>query len=195
MLGDDLLAAPVTRPGLTQRSLYVPRGRWFDWWRSTRFAEADGAYRLGSLTPVAPGQTTVPAPLGNPPLLLRAGAVLGLLPADVDTLSPYAGPGIVRASDRRAVRHVIAVPRGRASERLGDGASASYAEGRRRLVLRLRARRRTTWDVELSVAALRRPFTPRRVRGATGWQYDRRTRVVRLRARGTKPLIRLDGLP
>ena len=56
---------------------------------------------------------TLPAPLGQPPLLLRAGAVLPLIGADVDTLSPY-GRGRARAPGRPPDRlRLLAVPRGR----------------------------------------------------------------------------------
>ena len=33
LFGPDLLAAPVIEPGATERTLYLPRGRWVDLWR------------------------------------------------------------------------------------------------------------------------------------------------------------------
>ena len=65
---------------------------------------------------------TLPAPLGQPPLLLRAGAVLPLIGADVDTLSPYGrAAGLVRLADRADRLRLLAVPRGRTRSRLPDG--------------------------------------------------------------------------
>ena len=57
---------------------------------------------------------TVPAPLEELPLMVRAGAVLPLLPADVDTLASYGpGPDAVPLSKRRGRLDLIAFPRGR----------------------------------------------------------------------------------
>ena len=54
----------------------------------------------------------LPAPLGELPLLARAGSVLPLLPADVDTLAPY-GRDLVHLRDRRGRLSLLAFPRGR----------------------------------------------------------------------------------
>jgi alpha-glucosidase len=62
MLGDALLVAPVLSPHTVKRSVYLPEGRWYDYWT--------GEVLEG-------GQTvTVPAPLERLPLFVRAGAVL-----------------------------------------------------------------------------------------------------------------------
>lgn len=37
MLGDDLLVAPVTEPGVTSLSVYLPVGAWIDAWTGDRF--------------------------------------------------------------------------------------------------------------------------------------------------------------
>ena len=136
------------------------------------------------------GRRTVPAPLGEPPLLVRAGAVFGLLDAAVGTLSPYRGAGVVRSVDRASSLHIVAIPRGRGMRRLGHGATARYAEGDGRLVLKLGAERRMRWDVEISLGALRHGFRPGRVLldgvalSRTRWRFDSRSGVVGLRARG-----------
>ena len=64
--GDDLLVAPVTREGATAWPVYLPAGRWHDFWTGARH---DG-----------PGGITVPAPLDRLPLLVRAGAILPMGP-------------------------------------------------------------------------------------------------------------------
>ena len=45
LLGDDLLVAPVTGPDQRERTLYLPAGRWIDWWRSISL-DARGAPHL-----------------------------------------------------------------------------------------------------------------------------------------------------
>jgi alpha-glucosidase (family GH31 glycosyl hydrolase) len=64
--GDDLLVAPVTREGATAWPVYLPAGRWHDFWTGARYE--------------GPGGVTVPAPLDRLPLLVRAGAILPLGP-------------------------------------------------------------------------------------------------------------------
>ena len=46
MFGPDLLASPVHQPGQTERNLYLPGGRWIDFWRALAYRPADGALRL-----------------------------------------------------------------------------------------------------------------------------------------------------
>ncbi len=178
--------------------MWLPPGRWVDWWRSVAFSEPSGAYRL-QRPRVLRGRRDheIDAPLGQPPLLLRAGAVLPLLGGDVDTLSPYgAETGLVRLGDRARRMRLMAVPRGRSRSRLPDGAAARSLERRGRWVLRVRARRSMRWSVEASMRTLRRPFRPRRVlsRGRVlprrRWSYDRRSGVLRVSVRGAR--VRLD---
>src|SRR3954454_6741975 len=100
--GPDLLAAPVVKAGARSRRVYLPRGRWVDWSRSIRYRSRDGSFHVRRAR-VVRGRRTVKAPApvdGGLPLYLRSGAVLALLPADVDTLAPY-GNGVVHLNDRR----------------------------------------------------------------------------------------------
>ena len=46
LFGPDLLAAPVVEPGATERELYLPPGRWVDFWRSVSYREKRGGLRL-----------------------------------------------------------------------------------------------------------------------------------------------------
>lgn len=62
MLGPWLLAAPVLAPGVRERELYLPAGRWIDL--------ASGAVHHG------PADVRVPAPLDVCPTFLREGAVV-----------------------------------------------------------------------------------------------------------------------
>ena len=186
LFGPDLLAAPVLRPDARTRSLYLPAGRWIDLWRSARFAGANGRLTLGRARVLVGGrEVTVPAPLHQLPLLVRAGSVLPLLPRDVDTLSPYgAGRRQLRLADRARRLDLVAWPRGRRRGRLGPGERFLSSERRGRWTLTLRGKRRRRYRLQASLAALRRPFRPCRVSAGgrklrrRAWRYDRRRRVL-----------------
>jgi len=57
LIGDSLLVAPVTTQGATSRSVYLPRGTWFDVWTG---ASLEGGRRV-----------EVDAPIGRPPVFSR----------------------------------------------------------------------------------------------------------------------------
>src|SRR3712207_2071707 len=121
LFGPDLLAAPVLRPGATERRLYLPRGRWIDLWRSAEYDERRGGILLHRPRVLTGARdVTLPAPIEELPLLARAGAVLPLLAPDVDTLADYGegAEGVVRLADRRDVLHLLAFPRGRSESSL-----------------------------------------------------------------------------
>ena len=63
MIGSGLMVAPVTRPGMRQRAIYLPEGTWFDFWTGE---------------PVPSGYTIADAPLEKIPAFVRGGAVLPL---------------------------------------------------------------------------------------------------------------------
>ncbi len=62
MFGDHLLVAPVLEEGAIRREVYLPEGRWYDFW-------SDRAYD-------GPTVIEVEAPLGRLPLFARAGSVI-----------------------------------------------------------------------------------------------------------------------
>ncbi|MHB8626616.1 MAG: glycoside hydrolase family 31 protein [Aggregatilineales bacterium] len=83
LLGDNLLSAPVVEKGATGRDVYLPRGRWYNFWTQEAF---DG------------GQTIhVEAPLDTLPLYVRAGAVIPLWP-----VQQYVGQGPVEELQLKA---------------------------------------------------------------------------------------------
>ncbi len=132
-VGPDLLAAPVVVKGARRRSVALPRGRWFPF--TGALAPRARARRGGRTIRVA-------APLGRLPLYVRAGSVVPLLPADVQTLSPY-GRGIVHLRERLGALTLLAYP--------GPSRSAGMFGGRERLRSRVRPR---AWT--LRVAGVRR---------------------------------------
>lgn len=158
MFGPDLLVAPVIKAGARSRSVYLPPGRWVDFWRSATIGR-DGAPRLWAPTVLAGGrEVTVPAPADQLPMFVRAGAALGLLPADVQTLSSY-GSGVVRLGDRAGKRTLLAWPlRGAPSSTTSlapDATARSAATASGGWLLGVHQARRRT--IDLRVALARRP--------------------------------------
>jgi alpha-glucosidase len=66
LLGPSLLIAPVLQQGAAARSVYLPRGTWFDFWTGQR-------HRGGR-------HVIAPAPLHRLPLYVRAGSILPMAP-------------------------------------------------------------------------------------------------------------------
>lgn len=193
LFGDDVLVAPVLGPGETERSLYLPAGRWVDLWRSAGLAP-DASLRLGSATVLAGRRdVTVPAPPEELPLFVRTGAVLPLLPAAVDTLAGYGrAPGLVHLRDRQRIRSLIAFPRGVTRSLLGPGEHVRSAERKGRWTLRLRAKRPRTYRLQAAMGTLRRPFAvcavsvgSRRL-ARRAWRFDATTQVLRARFKASK---------
>jgi alpha-glucosidase (family GH31 glycosyl hydrolase) len=161
-LGPDLLAAPVLEPGARRRTLRLPAGTWVDLWRS------------GGLTPGrarllrGPRTVTVPAPLGRPPLLVRGGALVPLLPSGVASLSRHAAApgGPVGLAERAGRRVLLAWPRGRSSAPLGPEGRAMSREDARGWTLRVESSTVRRVTVRAALGALRRPFRPCAVHGA-----------------------------
>jgi alpha-glucosidase (family GH31 glycosyl hydrolase) len=185
LFGRDLLAAPVLDQGAVRRSVYLPSGHWIDLWRSARYRESDGGLSLGAARVLDGGQTVeLPAPLGELPLLARAGTLLPLLPPDVATLAPYGDRSpVVSLAERDGQRVLLAFPRGRSNAPLEDGGALRSREGHRKWQLAIDANGRRRWTIEASLATLRHPFRPCTVAVRGGhlesWRYVRSTRVLR----------------
>jgi alpha-D-xyloside xylohydrolase len=126
LLGDDVFVAPVILPDATTREVHVPPGTWFHWFTGERFT--------------GPSVATIAAPLGTPPVLLRQGALLPLLPEDVDTLVPVDDPAIVDRMDRPFLR-ALSLPAERRSVTTEEGLTVTVE------------RVASGFDVDTSVAA------------------------------------------
>jgi alpha-glucosidase len=77
-LGPALLVAPILAPGVTERDVYLPSGLFYEYY--------GGAAHQGPLT------VRVPAPLGRPPLFVRAGALVTTQDESQHADAPPAGP-------------------------------------------------------------------------------------------------------
>jgi alpha-glucosidase (family GH31 glycosyl hydrolase) len=186
LFGPDILAAPVIEPGATERELYLPPGRWVDFWRTVSYRERLGGLLLKRARLLTGGrEATVPAPLEELPLMVRAGAVLPLLPADVDTLASYGpGPDAVPLSQRRNRLGLIAFPRGRWRGRFHRGERLISRVRGDEWQLTVRGKRRRRYRLQASFAALRKPFVPCTARVGRGrvqrGSYEPQTKVMRV---------------
>jgi alpha-glucosidase len=66
LLGSHLMAAPVYRPGVEYRAVYLPDGVWYDWWTGERYN----------------GNTHIlaNAPVERMPMYVKAGAIIPMQP-------------------------------------------------------------------------------------------------------------------
>jgi alpha-D-xyloside xylohydrolase len=159
LFGPDLLVAPVYQPG-THRVVYLPAGRWVDYWSRRVY---DG-----------PRVMEVEAPLSRIPLFVRAGAILPLLPDDVQTLverHAELSPDVVALDDRRVLE---VWPGGNGSVATWDGVRATVTVSDGQAALRLA----TTQPRPLEVRLNGRRIDPR-VPGASV-RYDKGTNQTRI---------------
>jgi alpha-glucosidase len=62
MIGEELLVAPIVKPDVTRRLVYLPAGTWYDYWTNKK-------YTGGTMI-------SVEAPLETVPMFVRAGAMI-----------------------------------------------------------------------------------------------------------------------
>jgi alpha-glucosidase (family GH31 glycosyl hydrolase) len=109
--GPSLWVAPVLDAGLTEREVPLPRGEWITTWSEQRVSGG--------------GEVTAPAPVGQIPVWVRAGAIIVTYPAD----HVAAGLGDVPESERPLEAALWGRPRcGRALARLADGTRVAWSE-------------------------------------------------------------------
>ena len=202
MFGPDILAAPVVTEGATERRVWLPWGRWIDLWRAVGYADEGGELTLGRAAAVSGGrEVTLPAPLEELPLLVRAGTLLPLLSPDVETLAGYGPKSVVKLSDRADRLRVLAFPRGRSHAAFMKGEALASRERGHGWVLTVRGKRVRRYALQASLATLRRQWRPCTVRlrgrrvARRRWSFDRGTRVFRIsfRARRARLVVRRCG--
>lgn len=114
LVGEFLLAAPVCRPGVTARAVYLPEGVWYDHRSGERYA--GGRHVLAE------------APLESMPLFVKAGAILPVKEAG--------GQFADEAGNGELTLEVYAGAAGASRFRLfeDDGKTFAYREGAYRLL-------------------------------------------------------------
>jgi alpha-glucosidase (family GH31 glycosyl hydrolase) len=202
LLGPDLLVAPVLDEGATERTAYLPKGDWIDLWRSAKYRERSGGLKLRKAKLLRGKRVvTVPAPLDELPLFVRAGAILPLLPPSVDTLAGYGDDvkGLVSLRDARDRIDLLAFPNGASDTRIGDGEKLKSRENRGQWKLVIDGDRKRTYELQASLATLERPFEPCDVEldgeplGGDGWSYDRPTGVLKAAYTAKDPALKVSS--
>ncbi len=114
LFGPSLWVAPVLEQGATERSVYLPRGEWLDYWTG----EAVSGGR----------ELSVPAPPERIPVWVRTGSLLVTHPAE------HVAGGLGHAAERERPLEATLWGRprcGRAKARLADGTEVRWAKGGR----------------------------------------------------------------
>ena len=146
LVGDALLVAPITRPGIEHRHVYLPRGTWSHFWTGVQIE--------------GPTHVLAHAPLGQPAIYARANTTIPLWPeinhvgekptdpltllihpvegTGDSTLYEDAGNGFTHEGGEYARRSVICKMLGGISVRLGEQ-EGSFAPERGSIHLELRA--------------------------------------------------------
>ena len=124
-------------------------------------------------------------------MLVRGGAVLPLLPPDVDTLAEYGGAGITKLSDRADRLELIAFPRGDSSSAFYEDEELVSSEGDERWTLEVDGSTERTYRLQASLATLEQPFAACEVTldgvplAADAWSHDLATGVLEASFRTT----------
>ena len=111
--GPDILVAPMYQGG-TYRTVYLPAGRWIDYWTGD---ELDGKQKI-----------EVHAPLDRLPLFVRAGSVIPMIPKSIDTLirrTAGMAEDVTALDDRRVIQ---VWPGGAGGMSTWEGLSAQVSE-------------------------------------------------------------------
>jgi alpha-D-xyloside xylohydrolase len=114
MLGPDLFVAPIITAGATSRTVHFPPGAW--------------AKLTSDDLVTGPTDTSVDAPLGDPIVYGRVGALIPMFAADIDTLVS-ATTGTVVTIDQRPTVEARGWPSGDALSIFDDGGRVAVHDG------------------------------------------------------------------
>jgi alpha-glucosidase/alpha-D-xyloside xylohydrolase len=82
MWGRDMLIAPVFEKGATSRTVYLPKGMWYDWWTDAQVSGGQAIQR--------------PVDLATMPIYIRAGAIIPFDPVRQYASQPVHEPTTLR---------------------------------------------------------------------------------------------------
>jgi alpha-glucosidase/alpha-D-xyloside xylohydrolase len=129
--GRDILVAPVTAPGATNREVYLPKGTWYDWWT--------GAKSIGSRL------VTRRVDLKTMPIYVRAGAIIPYDPIRQYMDEPVTDPTTIRIYPGADGHYVLYDDDGKSQEYLkGAGAWTEFVwhDAQKRLEIKTDSRTR-----------------------------------------------------
>ncbi|MGH9515386.1 MAG: glycoside hydrolase family 31 protein [Terriglobales bacterium] len=124
LLGENILVAPVVEQSASTRSLYLPNGAWINYWT--------GDIIEGGR------QVSVPAPLEQIPMLIKAGAIVPMISPETGTLAWEAVPGNhKKAADDLIWRVFPAADSSDSKFKLYDGTLAMAHQDREHFMMRV----------------------------------------------------------
>jgi alpha-glucosidase (family GH31 glycosyl hydrolase) len=176
LLGDRLLVAPVVKEGATTRTLYLPKGAWVNYWNG-EILEGDR-------------EVTVPAPLEQIPILVKAGSVVPFTRSDLDTLATDLAGTLYQTLDNSLVWRIF--PSQQASTtnfEIFDGAKVSVDQNKTRVLVQGTSPKTRQYEVVIAL-----PQAPRKVTLSghslgmladaqtrpekTGWRFDPQAKAL-----------------
>lgn len=141
LFGADIYVAPVVEEGALDRKLYLPEGKWIEFWAQTEYdgtmdGDGVGGFRIGGEVIEGGREITVEAPIDQIPLFVRAGAIIPTVDPRVDTHVPSDPPEdmlefvtTAEAMAHRLHAWIFADEGVVGSAKLSDGSQLSYEFG------------------------------------------------------------------
>jgi alpha-glucosidase len=182
MIGNDLLVAPVLKPDVTRRMVYLPQGKWYDYWTKKE-------YKGGNVV-------SVEAPLENVPMFVRGGTILALGPEMNYVGEKVLEPSFVVYPDDRGKAATTLYEDDGLSPAYGDGVyrrtSLSFSDTHRQMQISISAPEGTFKPPLRTISLLvSTTLTPQRVlvdgrsvqpaaQGGTGWSKGDETLIIRI---------------
>ncbi len=188
-LGNDLLVAPIVKDYDESRSVYLPKGTWYDYWSDRKY--------------VGPGNVNVNAPLDRMPLFVRGGAIIPSQqdmqytdqhPIDPLTFDLYpAGPSSRQYYDDDGIsfgyqkglyylRKVSVEPRPEGVSIDISSPEGSFRPPKRSLVLRIHLQANPPRTVAVGATQIPQQASDKALQDATkGWLYDADSRTIRVK--------------
>jgi alpha-glucosidase len=200
LFGRDLLVAPITKDDELKRTVYLPKGAWYDYWTERRYA--------------GPVNVEVDAAIDRIPLFVRGGAIIpsqqsmqytDQAPIDPLTLDVYPDGTSTRPYyDDDGISYdfkkgVYLLQRITATEALhGVSVDVSARQGyftpaRRSVIVKIHNQNIEPRQVTVGSATLSRQASVETLqKSSTGWAYDPNQRVVWFRAPDQETALKIE---
>ena len=179
LLGDRLLVAPVVKEGATTRSLYLPKGDWVNYW-------TDEITSGGK-------EVTIPAPLEEIPLFVKAGSVIPFTRPDLDTLAADLAGGKYQTLDNSLIWKIFRCRQASAASFASyDGAKVSVEQNTNQVQVKGESPEVRQYEIVVTLPQPPRDVLLSRHRlerldnlgafpGKEGWTFDPATKTLHVR--------------